>query len=93
MNSIECVKQKIRARIAGSKVPEDPPHAENTLEWLLTLNFRVLATNGYIDVFEKPALSQALSDLTGKDLGEDPKAWLEWYRNAQREARKNKQNK
>jgi len=38
MNSIECVKQKIRARIAGSKVPEDPPHAENTVEWLLTLN-------------------------------------------------------
>jgi hypothetical protein len=59
----------------------------------LTLNFRVLATNGYIDVFEKPALSQALSNLTGKDLGEDPKAWLEWYRNAQREARKNKKNK
>ena len=24
--------------IAGSKVPEDPRHAENTLEWLLTLN-------------------------------------------------------
>jgi len=38
MNSIECAKQKIRAMIAGSKVPEDPRHAENTLEWLLTLN-------------------------------------------------------
>ena len=38
MNSTECAKQKIRAIIAGSKVPEDPRHAENTLEWLLTLN-------------------------------------------------------
>ena len=38
MNSIECAKQKIRVTIANSKVPEDPPHAENTLEWLLTLN-------------------------------------------------------
>jgi len=38
MNSIECAKQKIRAIIAGSNVPEDPTHAENTLEWLLKLN-------------------------------------------------------
>jgi len=37
MNSIECTKQKIRAVIAGSKVPEDPLHAENTLDWLLRL--------------------------------------------------------
>jgi len=56
----------------------------------LTLNFRALATNGYIDVYEKPALSDALSHLTGKDLGKDPKAWLKWYRNQQKEARKNK---
>ncbi len=38
MNSIECAKQKIRAMIAGSNVPEDPTHAENTLEWLFKLN-------------------------------------------------------
>jgi hypothetical protein len=37
MDSIECTKQKIRVVIAGSKVPEDPRHAENTLNWLLRL--------------------------------------------------------
>jgi len=51
----------------------------------LTLNFRVLATNGYIDVYEKPALSQALSHLTGKDFGNDPKAWMRWYKNKRRD--------
>ena len=38
MDSIECTKQKIRAIIAGSKVPEDPRHAENTLKWLLRID-------------------------------------------------------
>jgi hypothetical protein len=38
MDSIGCAKQKIRAVIAGSKVPEDPHHAENTLKWLLRLD-------------------------------------------------------
>ena len=38
MNSIKCSKSRIRAVIAGSKVPEDPRHAENTLEWLLRLD-------------------------------------------------------
>ncbi len=38
MDSIECAKQRVRATIAGSKVPEDPRHAENTLEWLLRLD-------------------------------------------------------
>lgn len=37
VDSIECTKQKIRAIIAGSKVPEDPLHAEDTLDWLLRL--------------------------------------------------------
>jgi HEAT repeat protein len=50
----------------------------------LTLNFRALATSGYIDVYEKPALAGALGSLTGKNLGEDPKAWMKWYRNEQR---------
>ena len=38
MDSIDCAKQKIREIIAGSRVPEDPIHAENTLEWLLKLD-------------------------------------------------------
>jgi len=38
MNSIEYAKQKIRVIISGSRVPEDPGHAENTLEWLLRLD-------------------------------------------------------
>ena len=37
MNSIDCARRKIRAVIAGSRVPEDPGHADNTLEWLLRL--------------------------------------------------------
>ncbi|NOZ52008.1 MAG: DUF4202 domain-containing protein [Gammaproteobacteria bacterium] len=37
MVSIDCAKTKIRAVIAGSQVPEDPRHADNTLEWLLRL--------------------------------------------------------
>jgi len=37
MNSIESAKQKIREIVAGSTVPEDPLHAENTLKWLLEL--------------------------------------------------------
>ncbi len=37
MDSIECAKQRIREIIAGSRVPEDPRHAENTLKWLFRL--------------------------------------------------------
>ncbi len=37
MDNVDCAKQKIRAVIAGSRVPEDPRHADNTLEWLLRL--------------------------------------------------------
>ncbi len=37
MHSIDCARQKIRAVIVGSRVPEDPRHADNTLEWLLRL--------------------------------------------------------
>ena len=37
MNSIDDAKQKIRAVISGSKVPEDPGHADNTVDWLLRL--------------------------------------------------------
>ena len=36
-DSISSTKRQIRALIAGSKVPEDPGHAENTLQWLLKL--------------------------------------------------------
>ncbi len=35
MNSLDCVKKRIRSAIVRSSVPEDPSHAENTLEWLL----------------------------------------------------------
>lgn len=38
MNNIESAKGRIRAVIAGSSVPEDPRHAENTLEWLLKID-------------------------------------------------------
>ncbi len=37
MDNIDCAKKTIRAVIAGSRVPEDPRHADNTLEWLLRL--------------------------------------------------------
>ncbi len=35
IDSVTCAKQKIRAVISKSSVPEDPIHAENVLEWLL----------------------------------------------------------
>lgn len=38
MDSIDCTKRRIRAVVAGSLVPEDPRHAENTVEWLLRLD-------------------------------------------------------
>jgi hypothetical protein len=37
MDSIGGARQRIRAIIAGSQVPEDPRHAENTLKWLFRL--------------------------------------------------------
>ncbi len=37
MRNVGRAKRKIRALIAGSRVPEDPLHADNTLEWLLRL--------------------------------------------------------
>ncbi len=37
MDSIKRAKQKIREVIVGSQVPEDPRHADDTLEWLLRL--------------------------------------------------------
>ena len=41
MDSIDCAKQRIREIIAGSRVPEDPRHAENTLKWLFRLEPKV----------------------------------------------------
>lgn len=38
MDKIDRARQKIRMIIADSRVPEDPRHAENTLEWLLKLD-------------------------------------------------------
>lgn len=37
MDSIASAKQKIRAIISKSSVPEDPIHAENVLEWIVKL--------------------------------------------------------
>ena len=37
MKRLECAKRNIRKEIARSKVPEDPVHAENVLEWVLKL--------------------------------------------------------
>jgi hypothetical protein len=37
VDSIERARQRIRQVIAGSRVPEDSRHADNTLEWLLRL--------------------------------------------------------
>ena len=35
MSHIECTQKKIRTILSHSAVPEDPIHAENTLNWLL----------------------------------------------------------
>ncbi len=59
----------------------------------LVLNFRALATTGYIDVYEKPAYAEALHKLTDKDLGNDAKAWLRWHRNEKIEKRKEERRK
>jgi hypothetical protein len=37
LTNIESAKQNIRLIVADSRVPEDPHHADNTLEWLLRL--------------------------------------------------------
>ncbi len=37
MSNIECAKQKILQIVSTSKLPEDLPHAKNTLKWLLRL--------------------------------------------------------
>ncbi len=37
MVSVDYAKRKIRLVIADSRVPEDPRHAENTMEWMLRL--------------------------------------------------------
>lgn len=38
---IQCVNKKVRSIIAESPVPEDPEHAENTVQWLTRLDPRV----------------------------------------------------
>jgi len=37
IDSIACAKQKIRAIVSKSRIPEDSIHAENVLEWLMKL--------------------------------------------------------
>ena len=38
MDEFQCVVRRIREVIAGSTVPEDPDHSQNTLRWLLELD-------------------------------------------------------
>jgi len=38
MNSIQCVKKKIKDVIALSEIPEDPIHSQNICEWVLKLD-------------------------------------------------------
>ena len=52
--------------------------------------FRVLATNGFFEVYEEPAMAAALTSLTSKEFGKDKKAWIEYYKNLQLEARRKK---
>ena len=54
----------------------------------IVLQFRALSHTGFIDVYEGGAYAESLGKLTGKDLGNDAKAWLEWHKNEQREARR-----
>ncbi|MEM8885787.1 MAG: HEAT repeat domain-containing protein [Planctomycetota bacterium] len=42
--------------------------------------FRTLSINGFYEVYEKPALADALGALTGKDFGQHPEKWVEWYK-------------
>jgi hypothetical protein len=58
----------------------------------IVLNFRALSHSGYYDVYEGGAYAEALSKLTDKDLGNDAKAWMEWYRNEQAEARRQRRS-
>ncbi|MHC4971459.1 MAG: HEAT repeat domain-containing protein [Planctomycetota bacterium] len=58
----------------------------------IVLNFRALSHSGYYDVYEGGAYAEALSKLTDKDLGNDAKAWLEWYKNEQKEARRQRRS-
>ena len=46
----------------------------------IVLHFRALATSGYIDIYERGALNEALHGLSGKSL-DSAKDWAEWYRN------------
>jgi hypothetical protein len=43
------------------------------------LNFRALATSGYVDVYEKVAINEALHKLTGQER-ESARDWAKWYR-------------
>ena len=37
ISSIDCVKSRIEKIVKESKIPEDPAHSKNTLEWILHL--------------------------------------------------------
>jgi hypothetical protein len=54
----------------------------------LMLNFRALSHSGTFDVYESSAYAESLSNLTDKDLGDNPKAWMQWYKNERQEQRR-----
>ena len=45
----------------------------------VVLNFRALAHTGYIDIYEKVAINEALHKLTGQEH-ESARDWAKWYR-------------
>jgi hypothetical protein len=42
--------------------------------------FRALSIDGFVDVYEQPALADALHNLTGKNLGNDKAAWVRYWK-------------
>jgi len=66
MDSIECAKRRIRRIIAGSRVPEDPCHAQNTLEWLLRLEAKADQASLYLGL--SASLSTDKRDRKGHNI-------------------------
>ncbi|MHC4549775.1 MAG: HEAT repeat domain-containing protein [Planctomycetota bacterium] len=85
MNQISFI-QDFDVEVAQTSFIADP--VIGVIQDGIVLNYRALSHSGYLDVYEGGAYAEALSQLTDKDLGNDAKAWLEWYRNERAEARR-----
>jgi hypothetical protein len=46
----------------------------------ITLDVRVLATERVADILERRVIRRSLKKLTGVDLGDDPVAWMRWWK-------------